>query len=303
MMRGRSLSGSGGLQMGPAPVIRKHGNPRRRKSSGIGRVRSASLATIQSKSAVPHLFDCWERVSKELRAATEFWIFLDFDGTLVRYYERPGDVKLSDKCRRVLLRLSSHRRVHLTIVSGRRNSALRKYIRVPRVKLLGLFGWERSGKAAIPRKTRAALCGMRSVLAPLAESFPGIQVEEKGISYAVHFRGASPGAQRHVRAWIRGLLPRIRSHFRVIQSMHACEIVPRQVKGKGVGVSVFTRGLRTPFLPIYVGDDLTDEPAFNVLRQGITVRVGPVSRTKARFRLKNPEEVRAFLERLEEELS
>jgi trehalose-phosphatase len=65
----------------------------------------------------------------------------------------------------------------------------------------------------------------------------------------------------------------------------------------------FTRGLRTPILPIYVGDDLTDEPAFVALRRGITVRVGNFSRTKARFRLRDPEEVCTFLKRMEEEVS
>jgi trehalose 6-phosphate phosphatase len=65
----------------------------------------------------------------------------------------------------------------------------------------------------------------------------------------------------------------------------------------------FIHGLQTPFLPIYLGDDLTDEPAFAALRRGITVRVAPVSRTKAHFRLGDPNEVRVFLERLEEELS
>jgi trehalose-6-phosphatase len=48
---------------------------------------------------------------------------------------------------------------------------------------------------------------------------------------------------------------------------------------------------------------LTDEPAFTALRKGITVRVGSVVPTKARFRLRNPEEVCTFLERVEEELS
>jgi trehalose-phosphatase len=286
--------------MEPASVLREQGTLQRRKSRGIGRGQSASLAMIQTRRGVPHLFDSWEHVSKEVSGAADIWIFLDFDGTLVRYYDRPEDVKLSDKCRRVLLRLTRHRRVHLAIVSGRRNSALRRYIRVPRVRLLGLFGWEKSGRAAIPRRTMAALRSMRSALAPLPASFPGIKIEEKGISYAVHFRGGSPETQRRVQAWIRRLLLRIRSDFRVIQSNRACEIVPCQVKGKGVAMSELTRRLRTPFLPIYVGDDLTDEPAFAVLRRGITVRVGPISQTKARFRLKNPEEVRTFLERLEE---
>ena len=174
---------------------------------------------------------------------------------------------------------------------------------MPGLKLLGLFGWEKTGRAALPRKTKGALAGLRAVLAPLAASFPGIHLEDNGVSYAVHFRDASPDTQRRVRAWIRGLLTRLRPGFRLIQSDYACDIVPRQVQGKGAAMRNFVRGLRAPFLPIYIGDDLTDEPAFMALRRGITVRVGPVSRTKARFRLKNPQEVCAFLERLEEELS
>jgi trehalose 6-phosphate phosphatase len=257
----------------------------------------------ETRDGIPRLFDCWGKVSERIRAAIRIWVFLDFDGTLVRYYDRPEDVKLSGDCRRILERLSRHRRVRLAIVSGRRNAALRKYVRVPRLKLLGLFGWEKTGRAALPRKTKGALVGLRTVLAPVTASFPGIHLEDKGVSYAVHFRDASPDAQRRVRAWIRGLVARLRPDFRLIQSDYACDIVPRQVQGKGAAMRDFIRGSRATFLPIYIGDDLTDEPAFMALRRGITVRVGPFSRTKARFRLKNSEEVCTFLERLEEELS
>ena len=292
-------SNSGVLQVVDAPLARQRsvasGNP------PLWR-RPAAFAMTQTRNATSHLFDSWEHVSRRVRAAIDIRIFLDFDGTLVRYYDRPEEVKLSSKCRRILEKLSRHRRVHLAIVSGRRNAALRKYIRVPHVNLLGLFGWEKTGRPAFPRKTRVVLHRLRSVLAPLPALFPGIRVEDKGICVAVHFRGASHEAQRSVQTWIRGLPTRIRRPFRVIQSNHAWEIVPRQVKGKGVAMREFTRGVRTPFLPIYVGDDLTDEPAFLALRRGITVRVAPVSRTNARFRLRNPEEVCAFLERLEEEL-
>jgi trehalose 6-phosphate phosphatase len=266
-----------------------------------GRGRSAPFTT-HTRDRIPRLFDCWENVSERIRAAIAIWIFLDFDGTLVPYYRRPEDVKLSGDCRRILERLSRRRRVRVAIVSGRRNAALRKYVRLPRLKLLGLFGWEKNGRAALPRKTKGALVGLRTVLAPLAASFPGIQVEDKGVSYAVHFRDASPDAQRRVRVWIRGLVARLRPEFHMIQSDYACDIVPHQVQGKGVAMRDFVRSLRAPFLPIYIGDDLTDEPAFMALRRGITVRVGPFSRTKARFRLKNPEEVCVFLKRLEEEL-
>ena len=273
----------------------------------MGRRRPVRFAMAQPQSGVPHLFDCggncWEHLSKRIRAATSIWIFLDFDGTLVGYYDRPEGVKLGRECRRILLRLSRQRRVHLAIVSGRRNAALREHFQIPRVKLLGLFGWEKSGRPALSPRIKAAIRGLRPTLAPLPKLFPGILVENKGISYAVHFRGTSPQTQLRVRAWVRRLVARMGPDFGVIQSNHASEIVPRQVQGKGVAMRAFTRSLRAAFLPIYVGDDLTDEPAFVALRRGITVRVGAVTRTKARFRLRNPEEVCTFLERIEEELS
>ena len=52
----------------------------------------------------------------------------------------------------------------------------------------------------------------------------------------------------------------------------------------------------------YLGDDLTDEPAFQALREGLTVLVGSARATHARFRLRNPREVCAFLDRLAAEL-
>jgi trehalose-phosphatase len=271
------------------------------------RRRQAPFAMPQPQNSVPNLLDCgdncWDDISRQIRAATSIWIFLDFDGTLVRYYDRPEDVKLGSECRRTLLRLSSNRRVHLAIVSGRRNAALREHFQIPRVKLLGLFGWEKSGRPPLSPRIKAAVPGLRSALAPLPKLFPRIVIENKGISYAVHFRGLPPATQRRLRAWVRRLVERMGSDFNVIQSNHASEIVPREVQGKGVAMREFTRSLRAPILPIYVGDDITDEPAFVALRQGITVRVGDFTRTKARFRLRNPEEVCTFLKRIEEELS
>jgi trehalose 6-phosphate phosphatase len=261
----------------------------------------------QTRTGVPYLLDCgskcWEHLSKQIRAAPGIWIFLDFDGTLVDYYDRPEDVKLGGQCRRILVRLSRHRRVHVAIVSGRRNAVLREYFPMPQVKLLGLFGWERSGRAALSPRIKVAIRALQSTLEPLKESFPGILLENKGISYAVHFRGLPADTQRRVRARVRGVVRPLRPDFSVIQSDHASEIVPQQVRGKGVAMREFTRGLRTGFLPIYVGDDLTDEPAFVALGRGITVRVGDFSRTNARFRLRNPQEVWTFLEQVEKELS
>ncbi|HWF13619.1 MAG TPA: trehalose-phosphatase [Candidatus Acidoferrales bacterium] len=254
---------------------------------------------LHTKKAVPHLFHCWNQVSDRIRAAEEIRLFLDFDGTLVHIYPTPEQVKLPAAVRRILSKLSSHPRMRVALVSGRRNSVLREFIRVPRIQLLGLYGWERKGGMVLPARTRKALPLLRAVIKSLPTKFPGIRIEQKGVSFAIHFRGAPHQAIRRAKIWTRRFMTHIRADFAVVRASSAWEIVPRQVKGKGVALRELLKGLRTPFLPIYLGDDLTDEPAFQVLRRGITIRVGPAAPTSAHFRLKDASEVRDFLERLQ----
>ena len=61
--------------------------------------------------------------------------------------------------------------------------------------------------------------------------------------------------------------------------------------------------LGAAFLPIYIGDDFTDERAFRALRKGITILVGSRRSTSAHYSLRNPAQVSAFLERLERVVS
>lgn len=257
----------------------------------------------KTNSRIPHVFQCWGEISKRVRTAEDIWLFLDFDGTLVPICPTPKEVKLPESTRMVLDRLNRHPRVHVALVSGRRNAALSKYVRVPHIQFLGLYGWETNSRMVLPARTRKALPFLRKVLRSLPAEFPGIRFEEKGVSFGIHFRGAAPRSIRRAQLWLRKYLIRIRPDFRVIHGNRAWEIVPRQVKGKGVALRAFVKDLRVPFLPIYLGDDLTDEPAFKVLRRGITIRVGPTSATNAHFRLTDSNEVRAFLKRLEKELS
>jgi len=248
------------------------------------------------------LFDCWSQIAREIRNARNIQLFLDFDGTLTVYCDRPGDLKISAKMRGLLARLSRRPDVHVTVVSGRRNAALRKYISVPGIQLMGLFGWETKGHKPLPRRTLKLVRDLRTMLAPLPTLYPGVTIEDKGVSYAVHFREASAEVGAELRSWVEKLVARLQPAIGLIRTHTAYDIVPRQVQGKGAALREYLRTVPEPFLPIYIGDDLTDEPAFVVLQNGITVRVGPASRTHAHFRLKDPKEVYSFLERFEDEL-
>jgi trehalose-phosphatase len=275
--------------------------PGRVGKADIGSSSGQSLSLMPpTNRRVPNLFQCWKRICKRIRAARDIRLFLDFDGTLVPFAPPPKDRYLPDPVRRILGRLNRHPRLHVALVSGRRNAVLREYARVPHLQLLGLYGWERAGRIVLPPRTRKALPPLRKVLKSLPTEFPGFHFEEKGVSFGLHFREASPQTIRRAQIWLRKFLSPIRRDFHVINGNRAWEIVPRQVKGKGHALREFTKGLRRPFLPIYLGDDLMDESAFKALRRGITVRVGRASPTNARFRLRDPSEVRTFLERLEE---
>jgi trehalose 6-phosphate phosphatase len=78
------------------------------------------------------------------------------------------------------------------------------------------------------------------------------------------------------------------------------ELLPRQISGKGSAVSALLSRLPHPALPIFVGDDTSDESAFKVLPGGLTVRVGESRRTNAQYFLHDPEEVKTFLTKLDE---
>jgi trehalose-phosphatase len=255
---------------------------------------------VRGRAIAPRpLFDFWKEISLRLRAARDVRLFLDFDGTIVDFRARPDQVTLDSKMRQALQRVAAHPRVHVAIISGRRRASLLQYVNVARVEFFGLYGWEKKDGLHPARAIAHKISQARLVVGELPNEVPGIFIEDKGLSLAVHFREASPEAQRRARARLRRTIARFREHLRIVRASNVWEIVPRDVRGKGVALHEILRDVPRPFLPVYVGDDLTDEPAFSVLRRGITALVGPIRQTKARYHLQNTNQVRLFLQRLE----
>lgn len=253
----------------------------------------------RAASRVPPAFDAWREISGRVHAAKKIALFIDFDGTLVDFRPRPEQVRLNRRTRAALRRLAAHPAVRVMIVSGRRRESLLQFVKVPRVFLHGLYGCENEGGLALPKAITGKISRAREALASLPDHAPGVFIEEKGISIAVHFRDASAQSERRARARLRKLLATCRTQLTIIRAGNVWELVPRNVRGKGHAVRVLLRELGAAFRPIYIGDDLTDEPAFRALRKGITILVGSRRPTSAHFSLLNPTQVGLFLERLE----
>jgi len=256
------------------------------------------------KRLAPSLVADWARVAAQIQSSCRVAVILDFDGTLVNIAPRPDLVRLSLASRRVLRRLARHPRVTLAVISGRRRAELQRYIGLPGIRYFGLYGWECRGHSPLPSSALIALRDARAQLAIHLCSIPGLWVEDKHFSLSVHFLGVSPPAQRRARRKLRSLLLPFQETLRVIENLRDAEIVPRCILGKGAAVQRF---LANPacsrVLPFYFGDDLSDEPAFEAVGKGISIRVGAARPTRARYFVRNPAAVAAVLVKLEAALN
>jgi trehalose-phosphatase len=91
--------------------------------------------------------------------------------------------------------------------------------------------------------------------------------------------------------------------FRMECGKNVWEVLPRELQDKGAAVRQQLALVRGRSIPVYLGDDQVDEPAFAALRAGVTVRVGSPCQSQALYRLSGVEEVLMFLRRLRAEFA
>ncbi len=207
-------------------------------------------------------------------------LFLDLDGTLVDFAPRPEAVRADAALLELLRTLSERTQGALALVSGRSIASLDAVTAPDRFCASGLHGFERrDGSGAVqqhPAPPEGSLEEIRSVMHAWVRTHPRLLLEDKGVALALHYRGAPQLGEFVERAL--GALPDLSSRGLRIQHGHmVAEVVPGSVN-KGSALAEFMRA--APFrdrLPLYVGDDLTDEPAFHWvnLAGGISVVVDP----------------------------
>lgn len=252
-----------------------------------------------SRQNPPNLLTHWEAVLPRLRASERVALFLDFDGTLVPIAPRPDEVRLTPSTRRLLDRLARRSRVLVTVISGRRRRELLQYIAVKNIRYFGLYGWERSNGLRLPRSEQSALRRAAAILREDLAEFPGVWIEDKESTLSLHFAAARPVVATAARERISFLLRPFRRRLRLFENIRDVEVMPCAISDKG---SALRRCLASHefhrALPIYFGDDYSDEPAFAAARDGVPIIVGNRRPTRARYRLRSPDEVADALDRL-----
>jgi trehalose 6-phosphate phosphatase len=256
---------------------------------------------IPARPTTPHLFAQWDLVARRIRDKKRVAILLDFDGTLVRIAPMPEAVRLDQGTKDILEKLSRNRNVTLAIISGRQRSELQHYIGIRKMKYMGLYGWESNVNKKISFPVREALA--RTLVSLLADlpSYPGVWIEPKRSSFSIHLLGASAETQRQMRLQVKEHVKPLRRTLQVMENLRDVEVAPVILGDKGMAVRKFLgepamRGA----LPVYFGDDFSDEPAFAAAGKGISILVGKRRATRAKYSLRGPAEVAAALSRMEE---
>ena len=245
-----------------------------------------------------HLLADWPDIALRLHDAPMIALFLDFDGTLAELRPRPEEVVLEAATRRCLQVLARSKRFRVWIISGRRRADLRDRVAVPGLGYLGLHGWEKSARSLLADDTRRLLARAGTRVASRLGVIPGIRVEDKEHAIAIHYREAARPDACLACEIVHASLRQWRSRLRIQHGKAVWEIIPREMGDKGTAVRHELACLPSGALPLYIGDDEVDEPAFRAAGEGITVQVGRKARTYARYLLTNVTQVRQFLLKL-----
>jgi trehalose 6-phosphate phosphatase len=254
------------------------------------------------------LFDSLDEVAASLARADSVLLCLDFDGTLAPLVDDPAKATLNSSMRSLLTRIAGNRNVTLAIMSGRGCDDLLQRINLPGIFYGGNHGLEIRGHGLIfvePNAVafRPALQAVAAELSSALQELPGAFVEDKGLTVSVHYRCVEPADMEELRRVVHITLAKSPDPFRLNTGDMVFEIKPRVSWNKGRAIGWIKKHLeKPPDLIIYVGDDRTDEDAFAVLPDGVTVKVGEENESKARYRLPDQESVGTFLSWLESTL-
>ncbi len=209
----------------------------------------------------------------------------------------PDAVVMPGRLPEVLTALSQRLDGALALISGRSLEDVERLFVPLQLPIAGLHGLERrsaAGSSSAP-PTPPTWDVVREAAATVIASHPGTLLEDKGAALALHWRNA-PQAASELLAFAEATLPRLPG-YRLQHGDHVVELRPA-AGDKGTAIVALLD--EPPFrgrIPVFAGDDVTDEAGFAVVnaRGGVSVAVGSREPTCAHYALRDPTAVRAWL--------
>lgn len=230
--------------------------------------------------------------------ATDSALFLDVDGTLLAIEPHPDQVVADASLRALLDRLSRNLGGALALISGRTITAIDRIFAPLQLPAAGAHGTELrvSTGASIDDASHALPGHVLAALQDFAGSHEGLLLEPKPGGASLHYRRA-PELEAACRRLLHSLQDELGPEYRLIDGKMVLELAPLAAS-KGEAIRALMH--EAPFagrLPVFVGDDTTDEDGFRVVNAmgGTSIRVGRLDGSAAVHVLDDVDAVREWL--------
>jgi trehalose 6-phosphate phosphatase len=222
-------------------------------------------------------------------AATNVLMAFDFDGTLAPLVASPAKARMRRTTIGLLRQLA---RVYPCIViSGRARADV--LARLPGIPMRGVIGNHGAEPFEDSRRTPKQVARWRPLLEQTLSRFPGVRIEDKGLSMAVHYRRSRE--KERARAAILQAAAELGA-VRIIGGAQVVNILPKGTPHKGVALETARERLGCA-TAVYVGDDETDEDVFGLNQPArlLSIRVGANPASGASFAIRSQAEVDELL--------
>lgn len=265
-----------------------------------------------------HLCQSWDELARRVKEATGILLFLDYDGTLTPIVTRPEMAVLSFRARKILRQISCHSLFKLAVISGRGLTEIKTLVRLENIAYAGNHGLEIEcppcycqGRGLrkttfihpVAKEFQPRLQRLEQRLRHRLANIDGVFIQTKGLTLSIHYRLAMQTEVAKIRRRVLEVVGygQARHTLQITEGKKVIEVRPPVEWNKGNAIEWLMEMYRTPgSLPIFAGDDVTDEDAFEALHKvgGISVLVGKDKGSNARYYLDSPEELCRWLERL-----
>ncbi|KFK44322.1 hypothetical protein AALP_AA1G243200 [Arabis alpina] len=261
----------------------------------------------------PSALDTFDKIMNDAKGK-EIVMFLDYDGTLSLITEDPDRAYITDEMREVVKEVAKHFKT--AIVSGRSTDKVQSFVKLTGIHYAGSHGMDIKGPTKADKSTQQVMFQpardylpmideVVKILREKTKSIPGASVEHNKFCLSVHFRRVDEKGWAALAEQVKLVLLEY-PKLRMTQGRKVLELRPsiKWDKGKALEFLLNSLGIAESkdVLPVYIGDDRTDEDAFKVLRErgqglGIVVSKTP-KKTYASYSLQDPSQVKEFLKRL-----
>jgi trehalose 6-phosphate phosphatase len=270
------------------------------------------MTAAASIGELPHALRDGEELTRRLDGRRPA-VFLDYDGTLTAIVDRPEDAVISDSMRAAVRGLAE--RCPVCVVSGRDRRVVQDLMGVDDLIVAGSHGFDiwSPSEGTLEHDAgggfEALIERVTARVREQADPIPGALVEPKKASVALHYRLVADADRPKIAPIVDRVLAEQPDELKVTPGKMVYEIQPKLEWDKGRAVLYLLEALgldRSDVVPLYVGDDITDEDAFRALSgKGVGIFVGRADDpevggrgTSAAFVLDSIEEVERFLDTL-----